>query len=180
MEIIDINEDDLKIDSYKEAVIPSPLGLSTVYGDSIANYVEDSSTVILEDDKNVILDKIKKGESLLAFEKAGPREKIFFSPENIKVAIVTCGGLCPGINNVIRSLVMELHYRYGVQQVLGIRYGRQFIVETLPGILQAGFNSIIDPIVGIPVLAMLVLIAVYAIVSTSDTVRLRAMTNAMN
>jgi 6-phosphofructokinase 1 len=57
------------------------------------------------------------------FEKAGPREKIFFEPSRTKAAIVTCGGLCPGLNNVIRSVYLQLHFHYGVSSVLGIRYG---------------------------------------------------------
>ncbi len=57
------------------------------------------------------------------FEKAGPREKIFFDPARTKAAIVTCGGLCPGLNNVIRSVYLQLHFHYGVNAVLGIRYG---------------------------------------------------------
>jgi 6-phosphofructokinase 1 len=56
-------------------------------------------------------------------EKAGPREKIFFDPARTKAAVVTCGGLCPGLNNVVRSLFMELHYRYQIASVLGIRNG---------------------------------------------------------
>lgn len=63
-------------------------------------------------------------EALLpAFEKAGPRERIYFNPAEVKAGIVTCGGLCPGLNDVIRSLVMCLHYSYGVRSVLGFRYG---------------------------------------------------------
>jgi 6-phosphofructokinase 1 len=62
------------------------------------------------------------GEELL-FEKAGPRENLFFDPARTKAAVVTCGGLCPGINNVIRSLFLELRMRYGVPDVLGIRFG---------------------------------------------------------
>jgi 6-phosphofructokinase 1 len=57
------------------------------------------------------------------FERAGPREQIFFEPARTKVAIVTCGGLCPGLNNVIRSVYLQLHYHYGVPAVMGIRYG---------------------------------------------------------
>jgi len=60
-----------------------------------------------------------------AFEKAGPRRKIFFRPEYTRAAIVTCGGLCPGLNNVIRSLVVELHHRYGVRDIVGARNGYQ-------------------------------------------------------
>lgn len=57
------------------------------------------------------------------FELAGPRETIFHNPATTKAAIVTCGGLCPGLNNVIRSVFLELYYHYGVHDVLGIRYG---------------------------------------------------------
>ena len=57
------------------------------------------------------------------FERAGPREHLFFEPAKTKVAIVTCGGLCPGLNNVIRSVYLQLHYHYGVPAVMGVRYG---------------------------------------------------------
>ena len=63
------------------------------------------------------------GEPLHLFERAGPRENLFFDPAKTKVAIVTCGGLCPGLNNVIRSVYLQLHYHYGVPAVMGIRYG---------------------------------------------------------
>jgi 6-phosphofructokinase 1 len=59
----------------------------------------------------------------LQFELAGPRAKIFFDPKKTRAAIVTCGGLCPGLNNVIRSLFLELNYGYGVAEVLGFRGG---------------------------------------------------------
>ncbi|MCE5230083.1 ATP-dependent 6-phosphofructokinase [bacterium] len=61
----------------------------------------------------------------LSFEQAGPRRKIFFDPKNVRAAILTAGGLCPGLNDVIRGIVMELHYWYGVEVVYGIRYGYQ-------------------------------------------------------
>lgn len=56
-------------------------------------------------------------------EVAGPRERIFFEPAVTRAAIVTCGGLCPGLNNVIRALFLELFHRYGIKDVFGIRYG---------------------------------------------------------
>jgi 6-phosphofructokinase 1 len=59
----------------------------------------------------------------ILFEEAGPREKLYFDPSKTKCAIVTCGGLCPGINDVIQSIVMTAHYNYHVASVLGIRYG---------------------------------------------------------
>lgn len=60
-----------------------------------------------------------------SFELAGPREKIFFNPAKCRAGIVTCGGLSPGLNNVIRSIFLELHHNYGVRQVLGFRDGYQ-------------------------------------------------------
>ncbi len=54
----------------------------------------------------------------LKFEKAGPREKLYFDPSKTKCAIVTCGGLSPGINDVIRSIVMEAHYHYGTRSYI--------------------------------------------------------------
>ena len=65
----------------------------------------------------------KPANDLMLFEKAGPRSKLFFDPALTKAAIVTCGGLCPGLNNVIRSVTRELRRGYGVSSVLGIRGG---------------------------------------------------------
>lgn len=59
------------------------------------------------------------------FELAGPRAKLFFDPTTVRAGIVTCGGLCPGLNNVIRSLFLELQHGYGVQEILGFRDGYQ-------------------------------------------------------
>ena len=62
-------------------------------------------------------------EDMLLFEKASPRQKIYFDPAHTRAAIVTCGDLCPGLNNVIRSLTRELRRSYGVSYGLGIRGG---------------------------------------------------------
>jgi 6-phosphofructokinase 1 len=62
---------------------------------------------------------------LMLFEEAGPRSRLFFDPARTRAALVTCGGLCPGLNNVIRSAFLELHHRYGVGEVLGFRWGYQ-------------------------------------------------------
>jgi 6-phosphofructokinase 1 len=66
---------------------------------------------------------LKAGSVLPSFETAGPREKIFFDPSKLKCGIVTCGGLCPGLNDVIRAIVLGLFYSYGVDTVFGFRYG---------------------------------------------------------
>jgi 6-phosphofructokinase 1 len=71
-----------------------------------------------------IPERIEVGtEPGLQFELAGPRAKIFFDPKKTRAGIVTCGGLCPGLNNVIRSIFLELHYNYGVVEVVGFRGG---------------------------------------------------------
>jgi 6-phosphofructokinase 1 len=68
--------------------------------------------------------RIEVGAELgLHFELAGPRDKLFFDAARTRAGIVTCGGLCSGLNNVIRSLFLELHYGYGVSEVLGFRGG---------------------------------------------------------
>ena len=75
------------------------------------------------------------------FGQAGPRSRLFFEPERTRAAIVTCGGLCPGLNNVIRSLVLQLYHGYGVREVLGFRDGYRGLdprsgVEPLPLTLE--------------------------------------------
>jgi 6-phosphofructokinase 1 len=56
-------------------------------------------------------------------EKAGPRERIFFDPQKTRAGVVTCGGLCPGINNVVRSIVLQLWFKYGVRSITGFKNG---------------------------------------------------------
>lgn len=63
------------------------------------------------------------GRETMLFEVAGPRREIYFDPQRTVAGIVTCGGLCPGLNNVIRSLVLSLYHMYGVPRILGFRYG---------------------------------------------------------
>ncbi len=64
----------------------------------------------------------------LSFEVAGPREKLFFNPGKTTAGIVTCGGLCPGLNDVIRGIVTQLHLRYGVTRTYGFRYGYEGLI----------------------------------------------------
>ena len=128
MENPELKVEDLTIETLGEPKIPSPLGLNAVEGDETANYVSDSQTVLYDTDRDLLVKRVREGREIPAFQMAGPRQMLFFEPSAVRAAIVTCGGLCPGINNVIRTLVFELHYRYGVRSILGIRYGyRGFI-----------------------------------------------------
>lgn len=72
---------------------------------------------------NDIVRKPKKTGVSDAFLRAGPRALLHFDPSTVKAAVVTCGGLCPGLNNVIREIVRALHFLYGVQTIYGIRGG---------------------------------------------------------
>lgn len=81
----------------------------------------------------------------MTFEKAGPRQKIYFDPSKTKCAIVTCGGICPGVNDVIRALVMEAHHNYGIRSVMGIRNGfRGFIPEFGYDVLELTPDRVAD------------------------------------
>lgn len=98
-------------------VIASPL--------QTGKFTRDSKRVLF----NTHLDNYRsltdqKGQPL-SVELAGPREKIFFNPADTRAAIVTCGGLCPGINDVIRSITTALHFNYHVKKILGVKYGFQ-------------------------------------------------------
>ncbi len=112
-----------QIENLGEATIKSPLQLSTVRGDNIFNFVDDSERLIFDLSREKYDHCLKTGEEPLCLEKSGPRQNIFFDPKNSTAAVVTCGGLCPGINNVIRGIVMALHYFYGIKRTIGVPYG---------------------------------------------------------
>lgn len=108
------------------------LGKSTILSKlKVARFVSDDEFVMLDSSLKSCVETCGRGETPKAFEKAGPRERLFFDPNNSRAAIVTCGGLCPGLNDVIRALVMCLYYRYGVKKIFGARYGYAGFVPEL-------------------------------------------------
>ena len=112
---------DFSIDDLGKRNIKSPIMMSTTRGDKVANYVTDEDFIRLNTDaKPGAQPHLKKSELL---ELAGPREMIYFSPTNVHAGIVTCGGLCPGLNDVIRAVVRCLWHRYGVRRISGIKFG---------------------------------------------------------
>ena len=94
-----------------EARFPSPQSF----------FVSDKARVLF----NVIVDPEAPPKEEVLFEVAGPRENLYFNAKETRAGIVTCGGLCPGLNNVIRSLVHELNHGYGVREILGFVNGYQ-------------------------------------------------------
>ncbi len=91
------------------------------------DFVRDDEHILYHDEIAEIKSFWEAGKEPPGFEAAGPREKIFFNPANLKCGIVTCGGLCPGLNDVIRSIVMILNYKYGVKDVVGFQFGYEGI-----------------------------------------------------
>ncbi|MBU0718326.1 MAG: 6-phosphofructokinase, partial [Planctomycetes bacterium] len=75
-------------------------------------------------------DRVVRGDSISssAFEIAGPRRRIYFDPTKTRCGVVTCGGLCPGVNDVIRAIVLQLYYYYGVKTIYGFRYGFEGLI----------------------------------------------------
>jgi len=120
---------DFEVKSLGRCLVQSPLKLSKVTGDGVFNYITDEERVLWNNSLSNFLIKRETDEIPYSFLKAGPRENLFFDPAKTKAAIVTCGGLCPGLNNVIRSLVMELYYRYKVTRILGIQYGYEGLIS---------------------------------------------------
>jgi 6-phosphofructokinase 1 len=120
---------DTSIPSLGERKIPSPLQFREG-SCAFQRFVSDSDRVLIDVDLANMKAKIDNHQELPAFELAGPRQNIYFDPSKLKCAIVTCGGLCPGLNDIIRAVVLQLHHCYGVRNILGIRYGLQgFIPE---------------------------------------------------
>jgi len=101
-----------------KCTIPSPIKLSTVHGKGKATYTSDRSKVQYRVETSPDMQ-----ESKIVFEKAGPRKMIYFEPSQVSGAILTAGGLCPGLNDVIRSIFLELYYNYGVKNIYGIKFG---------------------------------------------------------
>jgi 6-phosphofructokinase 1 len=106
----------IKVESLGEPKVPFPKQLRPFLSE-----IGELNLYVSED----VLDIEDPSQRYFIFEEAGPREKIYFDPSKTKCAIVTCGGLCPGINDVIRSIVMEAHHQYKVAATIGIRYGLQ-------------------------------------------------------
>ncbi len=120
--------EDLLVPSLGKCGVVSPLKSTQREDSPVYKFVEDHERILYEVTADSYSKSKESGEVPVSFEKAGPKENIFFEPAKTKVGIVTCGGLCPGVNNVIRSLVNQLTYRYGISRILGIKYGYEGLI----------------------------------------------------
>ncbi|WP_022662021.1 ATP-dependent 6-phosphofructokinase [Paucidesulfovibrio longus] len=84
---------------------------------------------LTDEDLDEDLAEFRTGQNV-TMEKAGPRQYLYFDPSKTRCAVVTCGGLCPGINDVIRAIVLESFHNYNVQSVIGIPFGLQGFVPS--------------------------------------------------
>lgn len=124
-----MKQHDFSITSLGKCSVANPITMSDVNGDGFADYVNDDDRILFSIETHVENGKrIHESEDTL--EMAGPREKIYFNPAHVHAAICTCGGICPGLNNVIRAVVRCLWYRYGVKRISGIPYGYRGLLST--------------------------------------------------
>src|SRR6202042_1501850 len=94
-----------------------------------AHFMDTSKRLLFRADIDELRAQMQAGVDPAAFELAGPREQIYFNPGELRCGIVTCGGLCPGLNDVIRSIVFCLQEKYGVTAVYGFRFGYAGLAE---------------------------------------------------
>jgi 6-phosphofructokinase 1 len=102
--------------------IPSPIKRGEF---GALTFINDTDRVIMDVNLNRLIQTFKEGNDFISFEMAGPREKLYFDPSKLRCGLVTCGGLCPGLNDIIRAIVLELFYGYGIQNICGFKYGLQ-------------------------------------------------------
>jgi 6-phosphofructokinase 1 len=119
---------DLTIQTLGPCRIDSPLAGLLGERRTTQHYVSEDDRVLFDDTLGMLTARAGGAADLPAFEPAGPRRRIFFDPSKTRVGIVTCGGLCPGLNDVIRALVLELTQHYGVTRIYGFRHGYQGMV----------------------------------------------------
>jgi 6-phosphofructokinase 1 len=97
-------------------------------GPGVMHPVGEADRVLLDDQQATLLASAVHASEMPSFELAGPRNRIYFDPARLRAGVVTCGGLCPGINNVIRGIVLELTHAYGCKEIFGFRYGFEGLV----------------------------------------------------
>jgi len=120
-----MRDDDLDFTIAKlgECRIQSPM--------SGVRFTRDDERVLYHSTLQEITPWLERGAVPPAMESAGPREMLFFDPAKLTCGIVTCGGLCPGLNNVIRAIVRSLRLDYGVTRVIGFPFGYEGLVRRI-------------------------------------------------
>jgi 6-phosphofructokinase 1 len=124
------NEDiDTSIMTLGPAKISSPIEARAAKGET-RPFVSDKDRILVNLFESDVMKAARNGKKLLSFEHAGPRRKIYFDPSKLRCAVVSCGGLCPGTNDIVRGIVLALHHSYGVRNIYGIRYGLEGFISS--------------------------------------------------
>jgi 6-phosphofructokinase 1 len=114
---------EFSIRSLGPCTVESPLARFHDHEGRTIDFVDDHECVVVDDTLSVVRRGAAGAGDFPALEIAGPRRRLFFEPGRVRIGIVTCGGLCPGLNNVIRSLVMSAEFHYQAEKIFGFRYG---------------------------------------------------------
>jgi len=122
---VTLHLNDLRVRHLGECRYDSPFSGVLSTKQTSPHYVAEGDRVLLEDTVSMLAEHDLPPGQAPSFEAAGPRRNIHFDPARVTAGIVTCGGLCPGLNNVIRGLVQELSVHYKVKRILGFRNGLQ-------------------------------------------------------
>jgi 6-phosphofructokinase 1 len=125
---LSVSADSLYVPRLGKRTIVSPMAALLEGRVSSPHYVHESDRVLLDDTSGSAAARLCDVADLPALEPGGPRKHLYFDPARTRAAIVTCGGLCPGLNNVIRGLVLEMADSYGITDVLGFRDGFRGLV----------------------------------------------------
>jgi 6-phosphofructokinase 1 len=121
-----LTPDDVAIDILGRCLLPSPVAVRL--GARGVHFVGAAEKVLLDDSLSGSEAATAGPAARPAFELAGPRDKIFFDPRTARCGIVTCGGLAPGLNNVVRGIGLELWAGYGVRHIVGFRFGYEGLI----------------------------------------------------
>lgn len=106
---------DFRIDALGQGTYETPIQQQV--------FIDEDDRISFSSQVKNIQSQIKNCKTFPSFEKAGPRQKLFHAPKQSRAAVITCGGLCPGLNNVIKGVVNVLEKEYGINHIIGIRYG---------------------------------------------------------
>ncbi|HZH19691.1 MAG TPA: ATP-dependent 6-phosphofructokinase [Geodermatophilus sp.] len=118
-----VSHEDLAVRTLGPCRIDSPLAARLGERETTQHSVVEEDRILFDDTISMAGARGLPVDQLPSLEPGGPRKRIYFDPAKTRVGIVTCGGLCPGLNDVIRGLVLELSRHYGVRRIVGFRNG---------------------------------------------------------
>ena len=129
---------DFRIDALGQGTYETPIQQQV--------FIDEEDRISFSSQVKNIQSQIKNCKTLPSFEKAGPRQNLFHAPKQSRAAVITCGGLCPGLNNVIKGVVNVLEKEYGISNIIGIRYGYKGLTKKATTEAIALNSEVVDQI----------------------------------